>query len=53
MAKKDLQYLPIEQYSDIVAEPQYDLFYNNGNNERHENGTLRVLSLFLVAAVWT
>ena len=46
MAKKDLQYLPIEQYSDIVAEPQYDLFYNNGNNERHENGTLRVLSLF-------
>ena len=46
MAKKDLQYLPIEQHSDTVAEPQYDLFYNNGNNERHEDGTLRVLSLF-------
>ena len=32
--------------SDIVAEPQYDLFYNNGDGERHEEGTLRVLSLF-------
>ena len=46
MTKKKLQYPPIEQHSDSVAEPQYNLFYNNGNNERHENGTFRVLSLF-------
>ena len=36
----------IKEYSDLVAEPQYDLFFNNGNNERQEEGTLRVLSLF-------
>lgn len=33
-------------FSDIVAEPQYDLFFNNGQNERQEEETLRVLSLF-------
>ena len=38
--------IEIENRSDIVAEPQYDLFFNNGENERHEEGTLRVLSLF-------
>ena len=46
---KKLDYLDIieqDSHSDIVAEPQYDLFYNNGNNERREEGTLRVLSLF-------
>ena len=36
----------IQQHSDIVAEQQYDLFFNNGDEERHEGGTLRVLSLF-------
>lgn len=48
MAKKILKYteIEIEQQSDLVAEPQFDLFFNNGDNERHEDGTLRVLSLF-------
>ena len=32
-----------ENYSDLVAEPQYELFFNNGENERKEEGTLRVL----------
>lgn len=35
-----------EDYSDLVAEPQYELFFNTGENERKEEGTLRVLSLF-------
>lgn len=35
-----------DDYSDIVGEPQYDMFFNNGDGERHEEGTLRVLSLF-------
>ncbi len=30
----------------MVCEPQFDLFFNNGEHERHEDGTLRVLSLF-------
>lgn len=30
----------------MLAEPQYDLFFNNGQNERQEEGTIRVLSLF-------
>lgn len=48
MAKKTIEYdeIELENFSDIVAEPQFDLFFNNGENERHENGTLRVLSLF-------
>ena len=47
MAKqKEYGELDMENYSDIVAEPQYDLFFNNGENERNEEGTLRVLSLF-------
>lgn len=48
MEKKLLNYTEIEvgQHSDLVAEPQFDLFFNNGDNERHEKGTLRVLSLF-------
>ena len=41
-----LDRIEIQQHSDIVAEQQYDLFFNNGNGERHEEGTLRVLSLF-------
>lgn len=36
----------MEDHSDLVAEPQYELFFNNGENERQEEGTLRVLSLF-------
>ena len=35
-----------EEYSDLISEPQYELFFNNGENERQEEGTLRVLSLF-------
>ncbi len=35
-----------DNHSDLVGEPQYDMFFNNGENERHEDGTLRVLSLF-------
>ena len=35
-----------DNHSDLVGEPQYDMFFNNGENERHEEGTLRVLSLF-------
>lgn len=48
MAKKKKVYkeIEIEDHSDLVAEPQYELFFNNGENERHEEGTLRVLSLF-------
>lgn len=48
MAKKTINYteIEIEQNSDLVAEPQFDLFFNNGEEERHEDGTLRVLSLF-------
>lgn len=48
MAKKVTDYTDIEikQQSDLVAEPGYDLFFNNGEAERQEEGTLRVLSLF-------
>lgn len=48
MAKKIRKYkeIEIEDHSDLVAEPQYDMFFNNGENERREEGTLRVLSLF-------
>ena len=44
--KKEYKEIEIEDYSDLVAEPQYELFFNNGENERLEEGTLRVLSLF-------
>lgn len=40
------KYTEFDNHSDIVSEPSYDLFYNNGDNERIEDGTLRVLSLF-------
>ena len=48
MAKKVLKYteMEIEQQSDLVSEPQFDLFFNNGDEERLEDRTLRVLSLF-------
>ena len=48
MAEKIKAYkgIEIEDRSDLVAEPQYELFFNNGENERQEEGTLRVLSLF-------
>lgn len=36
----------VEDFSDLVAEPQFELFFNTGENERKEDGTLRVLSLF-------
>lgn len=39
-------YAAKQEYSDVLAEPQFDLFFNNGNAERKETGTLRVLSLF-------
>ena len=44
--KKEIDYLAlIEQeqlHSDIVGEPQYDLFFNNENEERREERTLFV-----------
>lgn len=48
MGKKIKEYkaFEIEDRSDLVTEPHYDLFFNNGENERQEEGTLRVLSLF-------
>lgn len=47
MARKLANYTDIqEQHFDLVEEPQYNMFFNNGENERHEIGTLRVLSLF-------
>lgn len=48
MIKKGIKYTEesFEQPSDLIAEPMYDLFYNNGQNERKEAGTLKVLSLF-------
>lgn len=48
MAKRLHNYTEIEfnQQSDLVAEPQFDLSFHNGGEERHEEGTLRVLSLF-------
>lgn len=48
MAKKLINYteIEIEQNCDLVSEPQFDLFFDNGDEERHEDGTLRVLSLF-------
>lgn len=48
MARKVADYTEIqdEQHYDLVEEPQYELFFNTGANERHEVGTLRVLSLF-------
>lgn len=48
MAKKTVRYedIQMEEHYDLLAEPQYDLFFNNGQNERQEEGTIRVLSLF-------
>ena len=48
MKKKIKEYkaFEIEDHYDLVTEPHYDLFFNNGENERQEEGTLRVLSLF-------
>lgn len=43
---ESIRYKDIEQRSDIVSEPSYDMFYNSGDNERKEEGTLRVLSIF-------
>lgn len=55
MAKKVLKYteMEIEQQSDLVSEPQFDLFFNNGDEERLEDGTLKVLSLFSGCGGWT
>ena len=36
----------IAERSDLVEDPQYELFFNTGENERQEEGSLRVLSLF-------
>lgn len=48
MKRKADKYDNSEDYlkNDLVEEPQYDLFFNNGQQERLGNGTLRVLSLF-------
>ena len=48
MENKTKQY-SIEDYEDrcdLVKEPQYKLWFNNGEYERQEPGSLRVLSLF-------
>ena len=34
------------EYSDILKEPQIDMFFENGSVERDEEGSIRVLSLF-------
>lgn len=39
-------YAAKQENSDVLAEPQFDRFFNNWNAEREETGTLRVLSLF-------
>ena len=39
--KKEYKEIEIEDYSDLVAEPHFELFFNNGENERQEEGTLR------------
>ena len=44
--KQEYNLIDNENYSDLVAETQYELFFNNGQDERKEDGTLRVLSLF-------
>lgn len=48
MTNRNIEYqeIEIEDHSDLVEEPQYDLFFNNGEKERKEEGTLRVLSIF-------
>ena len=46
MKHKTPYYTELEDHSDIISDSHYDLFFNNGQNERHENNTLRVLSLF-------
>ncbi len=49
MNKKNHTSKPYEntqEFSDMVCEPQFNLFFNNGENERQEAGTRRVLSLF-------
>lgn len=38
--------IEIEDHSDLVSDTQHELFFNNGEAERVEKGTLRVLSLF-------
>lgn len=49
MPKQTVNYIEkagLQQVSDLVEEIQYNLFFNNGENERREDGTLRVLSIF-------
>jgi DNA (cytosine-5)-methyltransferase 1 len=46
MKHKSKPYEIAQEFSDLVNEPQFNLFFNNGENERQEDGTLRVLSLF-------
>lgn len=43
---KTVKYQEFDNHSDLVSEPQCELFFNNGKNERKKRGTLRVLSLF-------
>ena len=32
--KKEYKEIEIEDYSDLVAEPHFELFFNNGENDR-------------------
>lgn len=43
---KGYRSIHVAEHSDLIEDPQYELFFNNGENERQEEGTLRVLSLF-------
>ena len=36
MVQVKKEYKEIEDYSDLVAEPHFELFFNNGENERQE-----------------
>ena len=46
--RKIQSYADIEysEYADVLHDTHYDLWFNNGDDERVEDGTLRVLSLF-------
>lgn len=41
-----MRYSQQVDFTDIIAEPLPDFYFNNGTHERQEKGTLRVLSLF-------
>ncbi len=46
MIREKLNCTNIKYQTSLTSDLQFDLFFNNGENERLEDGTLRVLSLF-------